>query len=135
MSDLYWISVLGTLSDVSLMLCCILGAAVIIFLVWTIGNAIDENVDDKFHRTPKKCLKYFTILFSVFLVITIFIPSKNDLYTIYGVGATIDYCKNNSDVKELPDNAVKALNAYLKHIEKYNTDSNNENTETGRPNN
>lgn len=135
MSDLYWISVLGTLSDVSSMFCFILGAATIVFFAWTVVVMIDDSIDDKFHRTPKKCLKYFTILFSVFLVINIFVPSKNDLYTIYGVGATIDYCKNNSDVKELPDNAVKALNAYLKHIEKYNTDSNNENPETGHPNN
>ena len=135
MSELYWINVLGTISDVSVLFSFLFATMTIIFFVWTIAVAIDENVDDKFHQVPKKCLKYIAVLFSVFLTINIFVPNKNDLYAIYGVGTTIDYCKNNSDVKELPDNAIKALNAYLKHIEKYNTSNSTENAEAKSSNN
>lgn len=74
-------------------------------------------------------------MFSVFLTLNIFIPNKNELYAIYGVGTIIDYCENNSNMKELPDNAVKALNAYLKNIEKYNTSNSTENTEAESSNN
>lgn len=135
MSELYWINVLGTISDVSVMFSFLFAAMTIIFFVWTIAVAIDENVDDKFHQVPKKCLKYVAILFSVFLTLNIFIPNKNELYAIYGVGTIIDYCENNSNMKELPDNAVKALNAYLKNIEKYNTSNSTENTEAESSNN
>lgn len=135
MNELYWINVLGTISSVSSLFCFVFGAAVIVFFVWTIAVAIDENIDDKSYQIPKKCLKYIAILFSVFLTINIFVPNKNDLYAIYGVGTAIDYCKNNSDVKELPDNAIKALNAYLKHIEKYNTSNSTENAEAKSSNN
>lgn len=135
MNELYWINVLGTISDVSSLFCFVFGAMVIVFFVWTIAVTIDENVDDKVQQLPKKYLKYIAILFSIFLIINIFVPNKNDLYAIYGVGTAIDYCKNNSDVKELPDNAIKALNAYLKHIEKYNTSNSTENTEAESSNN
>lgn len=135
MNELYWINVLGTISDVSSLFCFVFGAMVIVFFVWTIAVTIDENVDDKVQQLPKKYLKYIAILFSIFLTINIFVPNKNDLYAIYGVGTAIDYCKNNSDVKELPDNAIKALNAYLKHIEKYNTSNSTENAEAKSSNN
>lgn len=135
MNELYWINVLGTISNVSSLFCFVFGTMVIVFFVWTIAFAIEENLDDKVRQLSKKYLKYIAILFSIFLTINIFVPNKNDLYAIYGVGTAIDYCKNNSDVKELPDNAVKALNAYLKHIEKYNASNSTENTEADSSNN
>ncbi len=124
MNELYWINVLGTISDVSSLFCFLFGAAVIVFFGWTVAVAIDENIDDKFHQLPKKCLKYTAILFSIFLTINIFVPNKNDLYVIYGIGNVIDYCKKNDDMKELPDNAVKALNLYLKKNIKENEENN-----------
>ena len=124
MNELYWINVLGTISDVSSLFCFLFGAAVIVFFGWSVAVAIDENIDDKFHQLPKKCLKYTAILFSIFLTINIFVPNKNDLYVIYGIGNVIDYCKKNDDMKELPDNAVKALNLYLKKNIKENEENN-----------
>lgn len=124
MNELYWINVLGTISDVSSLFCFLFGAVVIVSFGWTVAVAIDENIDDKFHQVPKKCLKYTAILFSIFLTINIFVPNKNDLYVIYGIGNVIDYCKKNDDMKELPDNAVKALNLYLKKNIKENGENN-----------
>ena len=124
MNELYWINVLGTISDVSSLFCFVFGAMVIVFFVWTIAVTIDENVDDKVQQLPKKYLKYIAILFSIFLTINIFVPNKNNLYAIYGIGNVIDYCKKNDDMKELPDNAVKALNLYLKKNIKENEENN-----------
>ena len=135
MSELYWINVLGSLSYISSLFCVIFGIATIMCFVWSIAVVVEEDVDDKIRQLPKKYLKYIAILFSISLTINIFVPRKNDLYAIYGIGTANEYCKNNSGVKELPDNAIKALNAYLKHIEKYNTNNSNENTEVGSSNN
>ena len=35
---------------------------------------------------------------------------------IYGAGTIVDYCKENSKVKEIPDKAIDALNRYLDSI-------------------
>lgn len=78
----------------------------------------------KFIKYLKKCLKYFAILLSIFLTINIFVPNKNDLYVIYGIGNVVDYCKKNDGMKELPDNAIKALNLYLKNNIKENEENN-----------
>ena len=46
------------------------------------------------------------------------VPSKEELYAIYGVGSVIDYAKSSKEVQKIPDNAVKALNIYLEDIQK-----------------
>ena len=51
------------------------------------------------------------------------VPSKEELYAIYGVGPIIDYAKGSKEVQKLPDNAVKALNVYLENIQKRNNTS------------
>ena len=52
------------------------------------------------------------------------IPSRDELYEIYGVGTVLDYAKSSKEVQKLPDNAVKALNIYLEDIQ--NRDSTNQ---------
>lgn len=54
----------------------------------------------------------------VLLPLYILIPSKTELYAIYGVGTVLDYAKSSKEVQKLPDNAVKALNIYLENIQK-----------------
>lgn len=124
MNELYWINVLGALSNISSLFCFVFGAATITFFVWSIAVVIEEDVDDKIRQIPKKYLKYFAILFSIFLAINIFVPNKNDLYVIYDIGNVVDYCKKNDDMKELPDNAIKALNLYLKNNIEENEENN-----------
>lgn len=124
MNELYWINVLGTLNYISSLFCFVFGIVTIICFLWSIAVVVEEDVDDKIRQIPKKYLKYFAILFSIFLTINIFVPNKNDLYVIYGIGNVVDYCKKNDDMKELPDNAIKALNLYLKNNIKENEENN-----------
>lgn len=49
-------------------------------------------------------------------------PPTSECYKILGIGATIEYVSNSNEVKELPENAVKALNEYLKSIPKESKD-------------
>lgn len=53
---------------------------------------------------------------------TVFIPSKEQLYVIYGVGTVVDYVKGSKEVQKLPDNAVKALNMWLENVNKEKKD-------------
>lgn len=124
MNELYWINVLGTLSYISSLFCFVFGIVTIICFVWSIAVVVEDDVDDKIRQIPKKYLKYFAILFSIFLTINIFVPNKNDLYVIYGIGNVVDYCKKNDGIKELPDNAIKALNLYLKNNIEENEENN-----------
>lgn len=122
MSELYWINVLGSISNflsILMIFCGILGVLFLIARLVIIGE--DEEEDDK--KVIGRCLKYFAIIFAISCIGSIFIPDKNDLYVIYGVGNVIDYCKKNDDVKALPDNAVKALNLYLENNIKENKEN------------
>lgn len=46
----------------------------------------------------------------------IFIPSKQDMLLIYGVGTTLDYLQNNEKVQQLPDKCVDALEAWVESL-------------------
>ena len=43
-------------------------------------------------------------------------PTTDEIYFIYGAGTIVDYCKENSKVKEIPDKAIDALNRYIDSI-------------------
>ena len=49
-------------------------------------------------------------------------PNDKEVATIYSVGATTDYVKNNEKIKELPDKAVLCLDKFIDEYLKENTD-------------
>lgn len=123
MNDLYWINVLGSISDLLSFLKFISGFFGVFFLIANFVIMMDDKNDEN-KKPLGRCLKYSAIIFTICCVGNIFIPNKNDLYVIYGVGNVIDYCKKNDDLKELPDNAVKALNIYLENNIKESQENN-----------
>lgn len=122
MNELYWISVLGNLEVVAIVLSVLLGVMTIF-----LGACYQDSLEDveSYHtqvfkesaiKTKKEIFKFFKITLVSFvccLLITVFIPSKKELYLIYGVGTTIDYLKSNDTAKQLPDKAIKALDKWL----------------------
>lgn len=72
-----------------------------------------DEIDKIAERKIKKITVSSLIVGFIMLMVAIFIPSKQDMYLIYGAGNVIDYCQNNPKVKELPDKAVEALNTWL----------------------
>ena len=118
MSTLYWINVLDNINFlfvfifmVSLTLSV---ASVLVNLVWT-TDEISETLDYK--RSTKTKNWAYTLLIISTLVIT-FVPSKRELYIIYGIGGTIDYLKENPTAKELPDKCIKALDTWVDNLNK-----------------
>ena len=121
MNELYWINVLGSISNLLSFLKFISGFFGVIFLIVGLIMLCEDDEDAKI---PGRYLKYCAIIFAISCIGSICIPDKNDLYVIYGVGNVIDYCKKNDDVKALPDNAVKALNIYLENNIKESQENN-----------
>ena len=101
MSTLYWLSVLGNLGALALI---VFGGSLITCLLTSF-----EYFDPKGIPAIKRACKISFICLFISLPVGILIPSKNELYAIYGVGSVINYAKDNKDVQKLPDNTVKDL--------------------------
>ena len=110
MNTLYWLTVLGNINLIALVTFCI-------FTVFCFLSSF-EYFDKDGDNSIKKACKISFIGMLVSLPLYILIPSKTELYAIYGVGSVIDYAKSSKEVQKLPDNAVKALNVYLENIQK-----------------
>lgn len=87
----------------------------ILGMLWSYTNPEFESFEKK---SAKKWLKNAFISNICFLILVLITPSTNALYKIFGIGSVLEYMKNNDEVKQLPDNALKAINYYLKEIPK-----------------
>lgn len=118
MSTLYWINVLDNIN----FLFVLIFIASLIFSIATVFTNIACTVDEisetfNYKRFIKTKHWAYTLLIISTLGIT-FIPSKRELYIIYGVGGTIDYLKDNPTAKELPDKCIKALDTWVDNLNK-----------------
>lgn len=121
MFDLYLLTRLGVLSFISVFSTVIFGFASVVLFVSSqvVEDDLCYREEESIKRTlelRKTYAKYFKKCFAVFLVslvVTIIVPSKRECYLIYGGGTVIEYLKDNPKVKEIPDNAIDALNNWL----------------------
>lgn len=116
MSTLYWLILLGNIHAIAITVFCASLA--------TCFMTSFEYFDPYGTYSVKKVCKISFILMWISLAIGVLIPPKTELYAIYGVGSVIDYAKNSKEVQKLPDNAVKALNAYLENIQEKDSTNN-----------
>lgn len=125
MSTLYWITVLGNLSVLAAILLGIMIACTMIIgfhILVDSSCSIDEHNKASINKAVK--IEKKLLIFSIIpILMTAFIPSKEQLYVIYGVGTVVDYAKGSKEVQKLPDNAVKALNMWLENVNKEKKDS------------
>ena len=109
MWELYLIATLGDVSFASTIL-----AVSSLALTAILGVAIlTDSFEVESNNVMKKWIKRLLVIFCISLVLAIFIPSKRDLYLMYGLGSTIDYIKDSDKVKELPDKTVTLINQTL----------------------
>lgn len=109
MNELYWLITLGRINT---FLGACLSVSIIVALVSIIVFVESDYNGDK-HIKSKIILKLDALVILILSCGYTLIPSKEDLYLIYGAGTIMDYCKNTSKVKEVPDKAIDALNRYL----------------------
>lgn len=115
MSELYWITVLGKIESISKAFIFISGVAGI-FLTVIFIISVGDYVDNELKSIIRKTRNATYIIFCVSLVLTVLIPSKKDLYMIYGVGKTMDYLKSNPTARKLPDKYIKAFDKWVDQI-------------------
>lgn len=120
MSTLYWINVLGNLNDVCMIIFEISVLFGITFFLVTIFHKDDIKADLSkvgYKRFVKvRNTNYIVLIIST--LVLVFLPTKSQLYIIYGVGGTIDYLKDNPTAKELPDKCIKALDTWVDNFNK-----------------
>lgn len=113
MNEIYWLTRVGVIGDVCEVLSII---GIIVFILYLIfAPLIYDTVDDKSHL--KKFFHRWGAIAMVIWVISIlgvlFVPTRKEMFAIYGIGTTIDYIKSNDKAKEFPDKAIDALDKYL----------------------
>lgn len=116
MNEIYSITVLSNLHTVAFITFAIATGIAILcvcILIDAIATYDADEIDTIMERKIKKIIVSSSIVGFIMLMVAIFIPSKQDLYLIYGAGTIIDYCQDTPQVKELPDKAVDALNTWL----------------------
>lgn len=113
MNEMYWITRLDAIN-----------VFFTIIAITAITAAIFVFINGMFEEWEKGKMKKYLIPLCVTTILSslllIFIPSTKEALIIYGVGGTIDYVKENDQAKEIPDKAIKALDAYLDKITKEN---------------
>lgn len=111
------------------MFCAIFSAIVFFILLLLVsleGTEDIENIEniEEITNKHKNILKASFYTFVISLIFASAIPSKKELYLIYGVGSTIEYLKSNPNAKELPDKCIKALERWADSVnEENNKDS------------
>ena len=113
---MYLIGRLSSLHD----LCCgttlVLGIILVFCGFIRIGELITSELTDEVLAQYDKWLKRGIITFAISVAGCIFIPSQTEMYTIIGIGGTIEYLQGNEKARQLPDKAIDALNHYLDTI-------------------
>ncbi len=61
-------------------------------------------------------VRYVFIPALIMTVLAACIPSTKSCYAIFGVGTVLNYVNNSEEAKQMPDNAMKAVNRYLESL-------------------
>ena len=110
---MYWFSVLDGIDTIGVIASVIIALALVILFVAFIVNLVEYDNDTETLTVLKRILLKLFISFGVAVIVTIFAPSKEDMYMIYGVGGTLDYLKENPDENKLPDKTLECLNVAM----------------------
>lgn len=122
MKEMYWISVIGNIGDVSEVMILFCGICILLFgsfsaIIDSGVSGFGDEIEARGARFLEKVTKTSFIVGIISVFIAIFVPGEKQLYRIMGVGMAIDYIKENDAVKQLPDKCINALEAWVDSIE------------------
>ena len=123
MNEIYWITRIGTLKGIFIIIFIISLSAFGISLIGYFinkGNEISYK-DDEYTKYKELFLFVFkkSVIFLIFGILgVVFIPSTKEALLIYGVGGSIDYLKSNPTAKKLPDKCIVALDKWVDSLSK-----------------
>lgn len=61
-------------------------------------------------------VRYVFIPAFIMTVLAVCTPSTKSCYAIFGVGTVLNYVNNSDEAKQIPENAMKAVNRYLESL-------------------
>lgn len=109
MEEIYWLTRLdGILYTGKILL-----ALSIVTIVPTLCYFMSMSNEDEDRPKTIMALKVLIPILILSLLIVLFVPSKKEMFLIYGLGTTIEYVKENDKLKEIPDMAIDAIMEYL----------------------
>ena len=112
--SLYWMLVLGNISFVCGLFAALCGCA----MLFVSGHFMfDLSTDDEDYGLWKRIVTGGWTAVFFMLLISIFVPSTENLMKIYVVDNVVEYIENNDKARELPDKVIeccdKLMNKYL----------------------
>jgi len=122
MSDLYWITRLDGIVNLSEHLLVLFIIFTIIFTGILFGMFVNALVEDEDYHNYKlfKTMRLNTIVGFVlsvfFAACTVFIPSTKEACMIYLGGTVLEYVQGNEQIQELPDKVVNLATSYLDEL-------------------
>lgn len=112
MWELYLLTRLGAIFPILVIIAVIAG------IISAIAG-IDIMTEGDVERSTK-IFKRSAVVLAISVLDIVFIPSKQDMLLIYGVGTTLDYLQDNEKVQQLPDKCVDALEAWVESLSEEN---------------
>ena len=114
MAELYWITVIGNLQNMVLL---VLICSLIVFFIAILTYFTSSDYREEEKVLSLKVTKKASIGILISIILFVFTPSQQQLLIIYGIGNTIDWIQSNNKAKQLPNVAVEALTKYLESID------------------
>lgn len=110
MNEIYWITRLDAAN--ALLLGLIITSAVlwVICLFCLLAEVHESNI------YVKKFMNGLATACVIFILGFAFTPTKEEALMIWGIGASIDYLKQNETAKQLPDKCIQALDAWIECV-------------------
>lgn len=91
----------------------------VVVMVFATGVFLISGIDIAHDGVGEKNLMFFkrsAVVLAISILGIVFIPSKQDMLLIYGVGTTLDYLQDNEKVQQLPDKCVDTLEAWVESL-------------------
>lgn len=108
MWELYLITILDSTDNISVVIAMLSLVAFCILLV-----ALTEYHGEETKNAIRKWIKRVVVICGISIVLVIFIPSKKDMYIMFGLGSAIDYIQDSDKAKELPEKTITLINQTL----------------------
>ena len=114
MKEIYWITRLDAVNDFLIILIILATIAIVGCLIILFFEIEDE--DEVWVKKMFRILKVSILVLLTSSALKVFVPTTNEMYTIIGIGGTYEYLKDNKDIKEIPDNTIKALKIWSENL-------------------
>ena len=114
MKEIYWITRLDAVNDFLIILIILTVIAIAACLTILFSEIVDE--DEVWVKKMFRILKVSIFVLVATSPLKVFVPTTNEMYTIIGIGGTYEYLKDNKDIKEIPDNTIKALKIWSENL-------------------